>query len=234
MGAAVRFKLGKFECLVVNDGSLIVPDAMPENSSGRPDMSKGQKMDICCLLVDTGEHKILIDTGCGSWFQPTTGQLVKNLEAEGIKCADVDIIIHTHGHMDHVAGSFNSAGQPVFPRARYIAAKKEWECWVTQPERIQLRPMFNNARKYYLPIPEQFELVEDQAEPFPGFRFIAAPGHTPGSIALEISSGQKHLLCIGDIIHAPLEFTEPAHFSFLDVDPEQAIRTRSQILCAAA
>jgi glyoxylase-like metal-dependent hydrolase (beta-lactamase superfamily II) len=231
---AVRFNVGSLECMVISDGSLIVPESMPDSPGGRPDMSKGKKMDVCCLLIDTGEHKILIDTGCGSGFQSTTGKLVGNLEAEGINRSDIDIIIHTHGHMDHVAGSFDAAGKPVFPNAHFVVAKKEWECWVSRVERPQLSPMFGSARKYYLPIPEKFELVDDQSEPLPGFKFLAAPGHTPGSIALSLSSGKSSLLCIGDMIHAPLEFTDPGHYSFLDVDPEQAIHTREQILSSAA
>jgi glyoxylase-like metal-dependent hydrolase (beta-lactamase superfamily II) len=229
-----RFNVGEFECRVVTDGTIIVPDSMPEGRTGRPDMSHGQRMDVLCLFVNTGKRKILIDTGCGNGFQSTTGKLVENLKAAGIGCSEIDTIIHTHGHMDHVAGSFDDKGRPVFPNARYIVSQKEWECWVTRPERPQLQPMFSAARKYYLPIPEQFDLVEDQAEPVPGFKLMPAPGHTPGSIALEISSGVKKLLCIGDMIHAALEFTDPGHYSFLDVTPDQAISTRTTILCGAA
>jgi glyoxylase-like metal-dependent hydrolase (beta-lactamase superfamily II) len=229
-----RFNIGKLECLVITDGTLIVPDSMPAKPSGRPDMSKGQNMDVCSLLIDTGEHKVLIDTGCGSGFQSTTGKLVQNLEAEGIRPADIDIIIHTHGHMDHVAGSFDAGGKPVFSNARYIVSKKEWDCWVNRPERAQLSPMFSAARKYYLPVPEIFELVEDHAAPLPGFAILPAPGHTPGSIVLEISSGKNNLLCIGDMIHSAIEFSDPGHYSFLDVDPDQAIVTRNTFLSAAA
>jgi glyoxylase-like metal-dependent hydrolase (beta-lactamase superfamily II) len=229
-----RFDVGEFECRVITDGTIIVPDSMPKGHSSPPDMSRGQKMDVLCLFVNTGKRKILVDTGCGNGYQSTTGKLVENLTTAGISCAEIETIIHTHGHMDHVAGSFDDKGRPVFPKARYIVSQKEWECWVTRPERPQLQHMFSAARKYYLPIPEQFDLVEDQAEPIPGFKLMPAPGHTPGGIALEITSGVKKLLCIGDMIHAPLEFTDPRHYSFLDVAPDQAIHTRTRILSGAA
>jgi glyoxylase-like metal-dependent hydrolase (beta-lactamase superfamily II) len=231
---SVRFNVGHLECLVVSDGTLIVPDSMPGDASGRPDMSHGQKMDVSSIVINSGNQKVLVDTGCGSSFGPTTGKLVENLAASGIQPGDIDIIIHTHGHMDHVAGSFDAEGKPIYTNARYIAAKKEWDCWVNRPERKQLSPMFSAARKFYLQMAEKFELVEDQSEPIPGFKFMIAPGHTPGGIALEIASGRNRLLCIGDMIHTPLEFSEPGKYAFLDVDPEQALLTRERILTEAA
>ena len=234
VSASARFTFGQFECLVINDGTLIVPDSIPQGSSGRTEAPQGQKMDISCLFVNTGKQKILVDTGCGSGFMATTGNLVRNLQAEGISCAEIDTIIHTHGHLDHVGGSFDASGRPVFVNAHYIVLKKEWECWVTRPEKSQLEGLFVAARRYYLPIPERFSLVEDGAEVMPGIKLILAPGHTPGNAMLEISSGVKKLLCLGDMIHAPLEFTDPARYSFLDITPDQAIRTRIQVLSEAA
>ena len=102
--------------------------------------AEGEVVDnINCLLIDSGTDKILIDTGCGDGFQSTAGFLVRNLEAEGIRCSDIDRIIITHGHIDHVSGSFSSKGEPVFPDARFVTTEKEWECWVTRPEKNELQ-----------------------------------------------------------------------------------------------
>jgi glyoxylase-like metal-dependent hydrolase (beta-lactamase superfamily II) len=231
---AFQFKLGKLDCLAVTDGYLIVPGPPPSGVSGKPDMEHGQKMDIICLYIDTGKQKILIDTGCGDSFQKTTGQLVRNLAEAGIKPTDIEVVIYTHGHMDHVAGSFTAQGQAIFPKARYITARREWECWKTPVERPQLTQMFAAARKNCLAMPECFDLVEDGNSALPGFKLIVAPGHTPGNSLLEISSDSQKLLCIGDLVHSQVEFSRPDFYSFLDVDPEQAIQSRKLFLTQAA
>jgi len=89
---------------------------------------------------------------------------------------------------------------------------------------------FSPARKNFLPIRDQFDLVKDNAEALPGIKFIAAYGHTPGNVMVEIGSGRESLLCIGDIMHSQLEFIHPEHLILFDVEPEQALKTRAQKL----
>ncbi len=217
--AGFHYDIGEFKCIVFSDGTLVNQAEDDEEVHS-----------VNCLFIDTGTHKILIDTGCGDGFQATAGHLVKNLEAEGIKCTDIDRIILTHGHIDHVSGSFDSQGKPIFPNARFITTEKEWEYWLLPPGRNELHNMFfESARKNLLPIRDQFDLVKD-AKVLPGIRFISAPGHTPGNIMVDISSKEDRLLCIGDIIHSQLEFTNPEHIILFDVTPEQAMQTRTQIL----
>ena len=232
--AGFRFGIGKFACWVISDGTLKVPDPPPQNFSGQSDIRHGQIIDVTCLFINTGEHKILVDTGCGDGFQSTAGKLVGNLEAAGISRTEIDTIIYSHGHLDHVGGSFDATGSPVFSNARYIVSKKEWECWVTRPERSQIQHMLAGARKNLLPIPDQFELIEDNAEVLPGIKLITAPGHTPGNTMLDLKSDTEQLLCIGDMLHSSLEFTHPEYYTFLDVVPEQAVKTRAQILSEVA
>jgi glyoxylase-like metal-dependent hydrolase (beta-lactamase superfamily II) len=222
--AGFRYDIGEFKCIVISDGTLMSQGSENEEVFG-----------LNCLFIDSGDHKILIDTGCGDGFQSTAGRLAKNLEAEGIRCSDIDGIIFSHGHIDHVGGSFDSQGRPIFPNARYITSEREWECWLTKPESSELQSMFfSAARKNLLPIQDQFELVKDDVEILPGIKLIAAPGHTPGNIMVDISSDEKRLLCIGDIIHSQLEFIHPEYLSSFDVAPEQALHTRAQILSDVA
>lgn len=176
---------------------------------------------------------MLIDTGCGSFFQASSGKLLENLQKEGVDPAGIDTIIYTHGHPDHVGGTFDQAGKPVFPRARQVASKKEWECWASQDMGLNAR-MFNLARKNLLPVRDEFDLLEDNAEVMPGIRLVPAVGHTLGSVMVEISSGADKLLCIGDLIHSQLEFTQPAYYSFLDSAPEEAVKLRTEGLSKIA
>jgi glyoxylase-like metal-dependent hydrolase (beta-lactamase superfamily II) len=224
-----RFRLGQFDCLVVNDGSLTVPPPPSEKSAA------GEEMDVLSLFIDTGKHKILVDTGCGDKFQGTnTGKLVNNLKAAGVRCGDIDTVIFTHGHIDHAAGTFGKNGKAVYPGARYIVAQKEWQGWVDKTERKELQMMFGPARQDLLPIPEQFHLASEGEEILPGIVLTTAPGHTPGSSILRITSGAETLNCIGDLIHSTTEFRRPDYYSFLDTDPEQAIQSRSQVLSGLA
>jgi glyoxylase-like metal-dependent hydrolase (beta-lactamase superfamily II) len=218
--AGFHYDIGKYKCIVFSDGTLVSQDAEDE-----------EVFDLNCIFIDTGDHKILIDTGCGDGFQATAGRLADNMEAAGIKCTDIDRIILTHGHVDHAAGCFSSEGKPVFPNARYITSENEWEYWLMPPGSNALHNMFfESARKNLLPIRDRFDLVKDNAEALPGIRLIPAPGHTPGNVMVDISSKGKRLLCIGDIIHSQLEFTDPECLSLFDVEPSQALHTRARIL----
>ncbi len=219
-----RYDIGEFECIVVSDGTLISQGSENEEVFG-----------LNCLFIDSGDHKILIDTGCGDGFQSTAGRLAENLEAEGIRSSDIDRIIFTHGHIDHAGGSFDSKGRPIFPGARYITSEREWNYWVTPPGSNELQNMFfGPARKNLVPIRDQFDLVKDNVEILPGIKLIAAPGHTPGIVMVDITSDGKRLLCIGDVIHSQLEFIHPEYLESFDVTPDQALKTRAQILSDVA
>jgi glyoxylase-like metal-dependent hydrolase (beta-lactamase superfamily II) len=222
--AGFAIEIGRFKCTVFTDGKLV------SQGSESP-----EEFGLNCLLIDSGDQKILIDTGCGEEFQSTAGLLRGNIEAAGIKCADIDEIIITHGHIDHAAGAFELNGKCVFPNARFVASEKEWEYWKTNPGTSELQSMFfGPARKNLLPIRERFDLVQDNFEVLPGIRLQDAPGHTPGLITVEISSDNKRLFCIGDVIHSPAEFSNPEHLILFDINPEQAMLTRKNILADTA
>jgi glyoxylase-like metal-dependent hydrolase (beta-lactamase superfamily II) len=219
-----RFRAGEFNCTVISDGWLMIPP--PPGSSGQ---EQGQKTDISCLFIDTGKHKVLIDTGFGLEAQTTAGKLLENMRAAGIKPAEIDRIIFTHGHMDHVGGTFDKQGRANFPNARYIISKDEWGCLENRPEASHLTQLFSTARQRFLTIPGQFERAENNSEVLPGIKLTAAPGHSPGNALLEITSGAQKLLCIGDIIHINFEFQRPDYLAWLDVAPDQALIVRNAI-----
>lgn len=217
---AYRFNIGDFKCVIFNDGYLQDPDV---------------QFGLNCIYIEGGGRKILVDNGCGELFQDTAGKLLKNMAAEGIKPEEITNIIFTHGHIDHVCGTFDESGKPVFPNARYIIHKKEWAYIEAAPgENKMHNDLFAPARKYLPAFKGLFNLVGDNYTVVPGVKLIPAPGHTPGSVMVEISSKGKKVLCIGDIIHAHLEFTQPENFALLDIKPEQAVKTRAKILAKSA
>jgi glyoxylase-like metal-dependent hydrolase (beta-lactamase superfamily II) len=224
-GTGYRLQIGELDCTVVSDGYLSLPG--------------DRKMDVNLLFIRTGNHKIMIDTGCGVSPQKSAGKLVQNLESEGVKASDIDLIIHTHGHSDHVGGNTDEKGKPVFANARHVIHKLEWDYWIGRleqkpaPEGMQ-KMMLEVARKNLLPLKDRFDLVDKEMEIVPGIKFSLAPGHTPGNIILMLSSGPKQLLCIGDLAHDPDEFVHPEMYRMIDSLPDQAHSSRIEVLSKAA
>jgi glyoxylase-like metal-dependent hydrolase (beta-lactamase superfamily II) len=217
---AHHLKAGKYELIVFYDGKLVDPD---------------NTFDLNCMYIEGGGRKILVDNGCGTRFQTTAGQLVKNMEAEGIKTGDITDIIFTHGHIDHVCGTVDKNSKPVFPDACYIITKKEWDfLWEPAGSNEADNFLFAPARRDFPPLKDRFNLVDDDYQVFPGLKLIPAPGHTPGNSMVDIRSGGERLLCIGDIIHLTRELAEPGYCAAFDVAPGEALKTRQEILFQTA
>ena len=202
-------------------------------------------------LIDTGQHKILIDTCIGNdkprmpfrnWHEMQTPWF-ENLRATGVKAEDIDFVMCTHLHVDHVGWNTQlKDGQwvPTFPNAKYIFAREEFEFW--QAERNKPDPEDFNAVNNLvfddsvMPILHQAELIEGETELIADLlRINPSPGHTPGSIAIEVSSGSHLGVFTGDICHHPIQVHYPAWNSAFCELPDQARTTRRQILerCAA-
>ena len=228
-----RLNIGAFKCTVISDGFITVPSPPPPGFTGKPEDRPREKMDVCCLVIDTGRHKILVDTGCGTVFQSSSGKLAENLAKEHITSNSIDTIVYTHAHPDHVGGTFDATGKLAFPKARQILTKKEWDSF-SGPEEGPTARMFTLARKTLLPIRDQFDLVDDGYEVTPGVRLLPAKGHTLGGVLIEVASGKDRMLCIGDLIHSHIEFTQPGFYSFLDSVPEDALRLRTDGLAEMA
>jgi glyoxylase-like metal-dependent hydrolase (beta-lactamase superfamily II) len=218
---AYRLTVGDFNCIIFNDGCLLDPNDV---------------FGLNCIYIESGGHKMLIDNGCGESFrEKTAGHLLKNLKAAGLKPEDIDTIIFDHGHIDHVCGTFNKKGKPVFPNARYIITKKEWDYIKSPPGDNETQNMFYRpARQYLLPLHDRFTLVKADYEVLPGIELIPAHGHTPGNVMVDLTSKGQRLLCIGDIIHSQREFADPACLAAFDVTPSEAIKTRAKILAEVA
>ena len=225
--------IGSFKSMVVSDGTISVPGQVPPGSTMRPEDRPREIMDVTCLLIQQGSRKVLVDTGCGTFFQATSGNLLQNLKAESIDPAGIDTVVYTHAHPDHIGGTFDAELKLIYPNARQIITRKEWECF-SGPETGPNARMFGLARKNLLPARDQFELVEDNAEVMPGVKLVPALGHTLGGVMIEISSGKDKLLCIGDLIHSQIEFAQPGYYSFLDSAPEEAVKLRTEGLAKIA
>ncbi|MDO8726323.1 MAG: MBL fold metallo-hydrolase [Candidatus Methanoperedens sp.] len=143
------FELGNFKCIAVSDGTFTYSDQSFYQNAPKEqlqkvfreyDLQSGQiTTPYTCLFIDTGKHRILVDTGMGAGVVPSVGNLLMNLQEEGIEGADIDTVILTHGHPDHIGGIINAEGKQAFPNARYVMWKKEWEFWASEPDLKQLK-----------------------------------------------------------------------------------------------
>jgi glyoxylase-like metal-dependent hydrolase (beta-lactamase superfamily II) len=218
------FKIGDFECMVIHDAEFRLPHTGPDDV-----------MQIQALFVRTGKNTILLDSGWGHGVGRYNGNLLKNLQAVGVGPADIDTVIITHVHPDHIGGCVNVAGKPVFPQARYIMHRKEWEFWAENPdmgdaEAAIVEEMLECVRKSLLPLRDRLELVDHEKNIRPGLELIEAPGHTPGHFVLVISSGDEQLFCVDDIFHNTWEVGRPDILVEMDLEQEQGSRVKTQIL----
>ena len=253
-----RFKVGAFECFVVSDGTLTyappnfpppatllfanAPRARLEQVLLEHDVQPEQWMEwtssYSCLVVKTERHLMLVDTGAGG-LAPTTGRLLQNLQAEGIAAADIDTVILTHGHPDHIGGNTDAQCNPAFPNARYVLWKDEWDFWTSEQAEQRLDEhvrgiLLRCAHENLPPIQEKVDLLDPDTEIVPGIRALAAPGHTPGHLALESSSVGEQLLCISDVALHPIHLECPDWYAAVDLDPEQIVTTRRRLFSRAA
>ena len=254
-----RFEIGEFECTSVSDGALNYPSESffsnaplerVEEALRERDLPTAQIMTpYTCLFVDTGENRVLVDVGAGTFLgthaaeifpgldhsTSVTGLLLENLRASGIEPSDIDTVIITHAHPDHVDGMLDEAGRLVFGDARYFLSRDEWDFWTSDIATAKASAvMVDTARRNLYPLKERLTLVEDASEIVPGVRAIAAFGHTPGHIALSIASEGERLLHVSDAVLYPLHLEHPHWTPVFDILPEQASASKRRIFDLAA
>jgi glyoxylase-like metal-dependent hydrolase (beta-lactamase superfamily II) len=228
-----HFNVGEFECCAISDGTASF-NAKAFFANAQPELlrrvlrehgieSRQIATPLNCLLVHAGNITVLIDTGMGPNGQPGTGKLLSNLQVEGLTCDDVDRVILSHAHNDHIDGAVNVAGRPTFPRARYVLAQAEWDFW-------QSEASTEHSWKILQGIRPQLDLIPAGTTLLPGLETIPAPGHLPGHMAVKLTSNGESLLVVGDTIAHPIHLEHPEWNIVSDLDREQAIRTRFNLL----
>jgi len=190
------------------------------------------------FLVNTGKQLILVDAGAGTWFGGgSLGRLVDSLRNAGYAPEQVDRVLVTHLHSDHVGGLTSRDGKRVFPNADVFVSKAESDFWLSTeiaakaPKDAQ--PFFQSAQAIAAPYIKagKWHTFSDSEALMDGMQLVALHGHTPGHTGYEFSSKGQKVLFWGDTIHEQLvQLSHPDITVVFDIDHAAAAATRNKLL----
>lgn len=244
-----RLMLGDFEITALSDGvfdlktSEMLRDTKPPQVRRllrRSFQSDVVPTSVNAYLVNTGTSLILIDTGAANLFGPTLGNLLANLLASGYRPEQVDAILITHMHPDHIGGLV-ADGKPVFPNATVHVDHRDADFWLSDLKRQQAtadrKGFFDGAMAAIAPYKSagKFSAFEAPVALFSNILAIPSPGHTPGHTIYSIESRGQKLLIWGDLVDvASVQFTAPAVTIAFDNDGPETASQRKRAFANAA
>ena len=227
------FNIGKFKCVSINDGDHYyqlndffanVPITQIKDTLRKRNLPlESMYSPYTHLVVNTGDNIILMDMGIG-------GNLVRNMKTAGINPSEIDIVIITHAHPDHIGGTLDEEGNPVYPNAQYYIQKNEWDFWFSEKAFEMTNHWFvDKAREQLGPIKERMNFIVGDTIIQPGVKLISAPGHTPGHMIALFSSNEERLYYAGDVVLNPLHIEYPNWIPVYDIVPDKAAITKKKI-----
>ena len=228
---------------------FLLPDATVENLAAIPwigpyvDAGGDAVGSVHSLILEVGDRCIVVDTCIGNdkerlpmkmWHRRQS-PFLEDLAQAGFPAERVDTVVCTHLHVDHVGWNtrlVEGRWVPTFTNARTLVARPEWEHW-SEEEDEHTRTVLGDSVQ---PIFDAglVDLVEVDAQIAEGVRLESTPGHTPGHVAVRISSRGEEAVITGDLVHHPAQFAQPGWEDKADSDPALADRTRRDFMARYA
>ena len=233
-----RFRIGSIEATALNDGFIPVPNPRGPELTLRP---------LACLMVrvpQTGKL-VLMDAGFGPDAKragrplPTAGRLLASLAEAGVAPGEIDAVLISHIHPDHVDGLYDDSGAKIFPNATYHAGAEEVAFWNQKDldlSHSSVPPPFQSemlecARRLCDFANDTLTLFQAGDEALPGIGTMLVPGHTPGQVAFVVPGGSETLLYTADAFTSPeMSINNPEAHNPVDLNPAQAVQTRLSLI----
>lgn len=240
-----RYKIGSFEMTAITDGyaerpvegfiknaeladvkALLSQAAMPTEKLRIP---------FTTTVINTGDKLVMIDAGNGNSGAPTSGAWMANFKAAGFSPEQVDLIIFSHFHGDHINGYRLKDGTAPFTNAAVMVPATEWAFWMDEGQMSRapegMKGAFAGVHRVFDPIKDKVVQYEAGKELIPGVTSIAAYGHTPGHTTYTVASGNdRHILMCDTTNHPALFVKKPDWTAVFDMDGPAAITARRAML----
>jgi glyoxylase-like metal-dependent hydrolase (beta-lactamase superfamily II) len=191
-------------------------------------------LSIGSFCIQTSDRNILVDAGIGPKAEDlpglgpfTGGRLLESLAQVGLRPHDIDTLVYTHLHMDHVGWTTRRSTTGwilTFARARHLVTDAEWRYWYNRQD-----PMGPDSEEVQAPLQDRIEFVGDGQFLAPGVTMLSTAGHTPGHASIVVSSGFDRAIILGDAVVCPVQLEEAEWSAINDVDPELGRRTRERL-----
>ncbi|MBN8914356.1 MAG: MBL fold metallo-hydrolase [Rhizobiales bacterium] len=247
-----RFRIGDIRATVLSDGVIGGPPRIYASDAPEAELQAALRraflptdhmtLNLNTLLVETGGRRILIEAGAGKTMGPNGGRLFENLAAMGLGAADIDMIVISHTHPDHVGNLRTPDGNKAFPRATVFVPKADWNFFVRADPDLSYMPVPQDFRVRFAaaikaslePVKNDLTLYEAGTEIVPGLTSIVASGHTPGMATFLVHSGNDQLLLTADLAYHPVVNVDRPWVPGPDRDKETALASRRRIFDRAA
>ena len=247
-----RYKVGTHEITVVTDGStrFKFPDGFVANKS-REEVNQGVAtaafMQVPAdeyvtpytpIVINTGSKLVVMDTGTGEAnferSKGTAGQFQNNLKTSGIDRSQVDMVIISHFHGDHINGLLAADSKPAFPNAEILVPEAEWAYFMDDAEMAKqtserMKGVFAGLRRVFDALGRKVTRYQPDKEVAPGITSVATPGHTPGHSSFIVASGSDKVFVQADVTHTPVFVRNPGWHAMYDQDANMAEATRRKV-----
>jgi glyoxylase-like metal-dependent hydrolase (beta-lactamase superfamily II) len=248
-----RFKIGDFQATVISDGYGPITVSILAVNASEAELAPVLKANFMqpviqittsMLVVDTGRERILCDNGFGEKLGPSFGSfpaLEANLRRAAIAPESIDLVVTSHGHLDHIGGLVTKSGALAFPKAQFVFVDTEWNYWTgsryeSEVNNSSMPDPFKKgtiiaARDNLPAVADRSRFVKQGGEITSGVHYVAAPGHSPSHASILFTSGNQQFVYMGDIAHNPVtSLQHPDWTPVFDYEPAQAIKSRKAIL----